>query len=371
MTVRRLFVEKRQGYFDIPAQQLCSDLKETFGLRDQLKAVRIIQRYDIEGLDDEEYARVLPVVFAEPPVDVIYEEKLPNFPNSRMFAVEYLPGQYDQAADSAAQCVQLVTQKERPEIRTARCIVVVGSVSKEIFQKIKAYCINEVECREASLEKPESLAAHYEEPEDVEVLEGFGSLSLQELAEFHRERGFAMSLEDLAFCQKYFFEQEIRNPTLTELRVIDTYWSDHCRHTTFTTAIDEVKIEQGYFSPALEKAYGLYQQDRTDIYRDEERPVTLMDLAVIGMKALRRAGKLDDLDQSEEINACQRLQHRGEGGCGGRAGRLVGDVQERDSQPPHGNRALRRCSHLPGWRYPRSPLRPFLCLSGHARHRRS
>ena len=304
MTVRRLFVEKRQGYFDIPAQQLCSDLKETFDLKDELKAVRIIQRYDIEGLDDEEYARVRPVVFAEPPVDVIYEEKLPNFPNSRMFAVEYLPGQYDQAADSAAQCVQLVTQKERPEIRTARCIVLVGDVSREVFEKIKAYCINEVECREAALEKPESLVQHYEEPEDVEVLEGFGSLNMQELAAFHKERGFAMSLEDLAFCQKYFFEQEIRNPTLTELRVIDTYWSDHCRHTTFTTAIDEIKIDEGYFSPALEKAYGLYQQDRTDIYRDEERPVTLMDLAVIGMKALRRAGKLDDLDQSEEINAC-------------------------------------------------------------------
>lgn len=303
MTVRRIFVEKRQGFFDIPAQQLYSDLKETFRL-EELKAVRIIKRYDIEGLSDEEYAAVKTVVFAEPPVDVVYEEKLPNFPNSRIFAVEYLPGQYDQTADSAAQCVQLVTQKERPRIATAQVIVIVGDVSREDFAKIKDYCINAVESREASLEKPESLQAAYEEPADVEILKAFNQLDEAGIEAFWKSRGFAMSLEDLAFCQKYFRDTEHRAPTITELRVIDTYWSDHCRHTTFTTAVDKVEIQEGYFSPAITKAYDKYLADRKAIYGDKFREVTLMDLAVIGMKALRKQGKLEDLDKSEEINAC-------------------------------------------------------------------
>jgi len=303
MTVRRIFVEKRQGFFDIPAQQLCSDLKETFQL-EELKAVRIIKRYDIEGLSDEEYAAVKSVVFSEPPVDVVYEEKLPHFPNSRVFAVEYLPGQYDQTADSAAQCVQLVTQKERPQIATARVIVIVGDVSREDFNKIKDYCINAVESREASLTKPESLNITYEEPADVEVLEDFNGLDEAGVKAFWEQKGFAMSLEDLLFCQQYFRDEEHRAPTITELRVIDTYWSDHCRHTTFTTAIDMVDIKDGYFSPAITKAYEKYLADRKEIYADKPRDVTLMDIAVIGMKALRKQGKLADLDKSEEINAC-------------------------------------------------------------------
>ena len=200
----------------------------------------------IEGLSDEEYAAVKSVVFSEPPVDVVYEEKLPNFPNSRMFAVEYLPGQYDQTADSAAQCVQLVTQKERPQIATARVIVIVGDIDRDTFAKIKAYCINAVESREASLAKPESLNMNYEEPADVEVLTDFNMLDEAGLHEFMAAKGFAMSFEDLAFCQSYFRDTEHRAPTITELRVIDTYWSDHCRHTTFTTAIDNVEIEDGY-----------------------------------------------------------------------------------------------------------------------------
>ena len=303
MTVRRIFVEKKQGFFDIPAQQLCSDIKETFQL-EGLKAVRMIHRYDIEGLTDEEYNAVRSVVFSEPPVDVVYEEKLPHFANSRMFAVEYLPGQYDQTADSAAQCVQLVTQKERPRIATARVIVLVGDVDREVFEKIKAYCINAVESREASLAKPESLDRHYEEPADVEILDSFNQMGEEELQAFMDARGFAMSFEDLRFCQRYFRDTEKRAPTITELRVIDTYWSDHCRHTTFTTAIDMVDIEDGYFSPSITKAYHKYLEDRKDIYGSKLRDVTLMDIAVIGMKALRKQGLLEDLDQSEEINAC-------------------------------------------------------------------
>ncbi len=303
MNVRRIFVEKRQGFFDIPAQQLCDDLVESFRLNG-LKAVRLFNRYDIEGLSDEEYAQVKAVVFSEPPVDVIYEEELPDFPNSTMFAVEYLPGQYDQTADSAAQCVQLVTQKERPEIATARVVVLVGDIDAAALQKIKAYYINAVESREASMEKPETLDMKFEVPEDVEVLEGFNEMDEAALHEFMDSRGFAMSFEDLQFCQKYFRESEKRQPTITEIRVIDTYWSDHCRHTTFTTAVDLVDIEKGYYSEPIQKAYSQYLADRRELYAGQDRDVTLMDLAVIGMKALRKQGKLEDLDKSDEINAC-------------------------------------------------------------------
>ena len=303
MTVRRIFVEKRQGFFDIPAQQLCADLVASFRLTG-LKAVRLIKRYDIEGLSDEEYNATKSVVFSEPPVDVVYEEELPDFPNSRMFAVEFLPGQYDQTADSAAQCVQLVTQKERPTISTARVIVLVGDIDEETFQEIKSYCINTVDSREAALEKPESLEMKMEVPADVEVLKGFNELDEAGLKAFMDDRGFAMSFEDLKFCQKYFRDTEQREPTITELRVIDTYWSDHCRHTTFTTAIDMVDFSEGYYTPVLEDAYHRYLDDRQAVYGSENRDVTLMDLAVIGMKALRKQGKLDDLDKSDEINAC-------------------------------------------------------------------
>ncbi len=313
MTVKRIFVEKRQGFFDIPAQQLCSDLTETFRLTG-LKAVRMIQRYDIEGLSDAEYSKVKSVVFSEPPVDVVYEEKLPEFPNSRVFAVEYLPGQFDQRADSAAQCVQLVTQKERPVIQTARVIVLVGDVDEDTFRKIKAYCINAVESREASLDKPDTLELQTESPADVEILTDFLKLDAGGLQQFHAEHGFAMSLEDLAFCQEYFSKEEHRAPTITELRVIDTYWSDHCRHTTFTTAIDSVEINGGFYQPSLAKACELYQADRKRLYAGKKRDVTLMDLAVIGMKALRADGLLDDLDQSEEINACSIVVQADVGG---------------------------------------------------------
>lgn len=313
MTVRRIYVEKRQGFYDIPAQQLCDDLIESFRLTD-LRAVRLFNRYDIEGLSDEEYATVKSVVFSEPPVDVVYEEELPEFANSRVFAAEYLPGQYDQTADSAAQCVQLVTQKERPIIATARVVVLVGSIDDVTFAKIKDYYINAVESREAKLEKPESLEMKLKAPADVEVLNGFTSLSDNDLKSFMNNRGFAMSFEDLKFCQNYFRDIEHRDPTITEIRVIDTYWSDHCRHTTFTTAIDSVGLEQGPYTPVIAQAYRQYQEDRNLVYSDEDRDVTLMDLAVIGMKVLRQQGKLEDLDKSEEINACSIVVNADIGG---------------------------------------------------------
>ncbi len=313
MTVRRLFVEKRQGFYDIPAQQLCDDLTETFRLT-ELKAVRLINRYDIEGLTDEEYAKVKTVVFSEPPVDMVYEEELPEFPKSRRFAMEYLPGQYDQRADSAAQCVQLVTQKERPRIATARVVVLVGDVGDEVFRKIKEYCINSVESREASMWKPESLEMKTEDPSDVEILSEFNGWDEETLGRFMEERGFAMNFDDLKFCQKYFRDTEKRPPTITELRVIDTYWSDHCRHTTFTTAIDMVEMEEGFYHPSVKAAYDKYIEDRREIYGGELRDVTLMDLAVIGMKTLKKQGLLEDLDKSEEINACSIVVKANVGG---------------------------------------------------------
>ena len=304
MAVKRIFVEKRQGFFDIPAQRLCSDLVETFRLTD-LRAVRLITRYDIEGLTDEEFAQVRSIVFADPPVDTVYEDTLPLFSDARVFAIEPLPGQFDPTAAAAAECVQLVTQGERPDVRSARVVVLVGKMDERVYEQIKAYLINKVESREASLATPATLESRIVLPADVEILKEFNHLSHAELEQFHREHGFAMSVEDLAFVQQYFRDTERRVPTITELRVIDTYWSDHCRHTTFTTAIDAVNIENGPFSLPIFETYQRYMDDRKVLYMDgKQRDVTLMDIAVIGMKALRAEGKLDDLDESEEINAC-------------------------------------------------------------------
>ena len=303
MAVKRIFVEKRQGFFDIPAQRLCGDLVETFRLTD-LRAVRIITRYDIEGLSDEEFAQVRNIVFADPPVDTVYEDVLPFFSDAQMFAIEPLPGQFDPTAAAAAECVQLVTQGERPDVRTARVIVLIGKIDDRVFEQIKTYLINTVESREASLATPATLESRIVLPMDVEVLAQFNQLSRGQLEQFHREHGFAMSEEDLAFVQQYFRDTEHRAPTITELRVIDTYWSDHCRHTTFTTAIDAVNIENGFFSLPIIETYQQYTDDRRAVYAGDKRDMTLMDIAVIGMKTLRAEGKLKDLDESEEINAC-------------------------------------------------------------------
>lgn len=219
LSVRRLYVEKKQG-FDVQAQKLYSDLKELFTL-DGINNVRLIRRYDIEGLTDEEFAQTKPVVFYEPPVDDIYEEELPEIPHSHIFAVEALPGQFDQTADSAAQCVQLVTQKERPVIRTAKVIALVGDIDDETFAKIKQYCINAVESREASFVKPETLEMTMQKPADVKVLDGFISLTDEELVNLREKLGLAMSEEDFKFCQEYFGGEEHRDPTITEIRVIN------------------------------------------------------------------------------------------------------------------------------------------------------
>lgn len=304
--VRRLYVEKRQGIFDVPAQHLMTDLIETFHLMD-LKTVRLICRYDIEGLTDEEYFSVRDTVFSDPAVDTIYENELPNFENSHKIAIEPLPGQYDQRADSAAQCVQLVTQGERPIVQTAT-IVICEFNSKEsaqnqtnVLEQIKHYLINPIESREASLAKLEALSVDYPEPADVEILKNFTQYSEEQLKDFWQKQSLAMSFEDILFCQKYF-AKENHAPTLTEIKVLDTYWSDHCRHTTFQTVLDQVDFANGEYSPILLRAYKRYLDTRTTL--QQTKPMTLMNLACVATSLLRKFGKIDDVDISEEVNAC-------------------------------------------------------------------
>ena len=301
MSVRRVFVEKKSG-FDVPARQLLDDLRETF----EVSGLRLFQRYDIEGLDEAQFAAVKDIVFSEPNVDVLTEE-LPSMPDAELIAIEYLPGQFDQRADSAAQCCQLITGGERPLVRSARIVALTGA--GDDLDRIKAYLINAIESREASNELPTTLEMKSEPPPDVEVLNYFNSLDDARLKKFLQTRGFAMSFDDLKFCQEYFRDSERRAPTITELRVIDTYWSDHCRHTTFTTAIDDVIFQpdanfDDFYLPPIMNAYKAYLNARQKIYGTTKRDISLMDIGTIGAKSLKYDGLLKNVDASEEINAC-------------------------------------------------------------------
>lgn len=300
--VRRIFVEKKKG-FDVEAQGLYRDIKDNLLIRG-IQSVRIINRYDVEGISDEEYSKSRNIIFSEPPVDNAYDENIEINENAKIIAVEYLPGQYDQRADSASQCIQILTQGERPEIKAARLIVLEGDITEDDYQKIKEYCINPVECQEASMEKPATLNLQSKVPEDVSVISGFIGMDMTQLGEFMKHMGFAMSLEDLQFCQGYFRDIEKRDPTVTEIRLIDTYWSDHCRHTTFLTKIENVKFEEGPYSHVIKSAYEAYLASRKFVYQSKDKDLCLMDIATIGMKELRKRGKLQDLDISDEINAC-------------------------------------------------------------------
>jgi phosphoribosylformylglycinamidine synthase len=300
--VRRIFVEKRPG-FDVEAHKLYIDFKDNLGIT-SLNKVRIVNRYDVEGLTDEIYRSAKNTIFSEPPVDYVYDETFPISKIERAFAVEFLPGQYDQRADSAAQCIQILTQAERPVVATAKVIVLNGEISDEQLISIKEYYINPVESREAMLDKPNTLSLQMDEPADVEILDGFIEMDDNELEQFMNSIGFAMNFEDLRFCQKYFRDKESRNPTITELKVIDTYWSDHCRHTTFMTEIKDVSFDETDSIEPIKQAYQQYIDIREHVYGETVRDMSLMDIAVIGMKKLRKLGKLDDLDVSEEINAC-------------------------------------------------------------------
>ena len=301
--VKRLFVEKKKPY-DVEAQGLLKDLTETLGIR-SLEALKIVNRYDIEGISDEVYQMARNTIFSEPPVDDAYDEEYTLPADCKAFAVEYLPGQYDQRADSAAQCIQLLTQGERPEIKAARVIVLQGKISDQERTAIKKYYINPVESQEAGLDKPGTLKTEVEQPEDVAVLEGFISMNGGELSALLKEMGFAMSFDDIVFCQGYFKNTEKRDPSVTEMRMIDTYWSDHCRHTTFLTCIDNVEFEDGKYTGVIKDAFNDYLSTREEVFKGrDDKDVCLMDVALMAMRALKKQGKLEDLDLSDEINAC-------------------------------------------------------------------
>ncbi|HEX2946467.1 MAG TPA: phosphoribosylformylglycinamidine synthase [Clostridia bacterium] len=300
--VRRVFAEKMKGY-DVEAQGLFRDLRSNLGIKG-LSGVRIINRYDITDITDDEYRASVNVIFSEPPVDHVYEDSILLADNEKAFAIEYLPGQYDQRADSASQCIQFLTLGVRPRCKAAKLIVLEGGIAEEELDRIKAYCINPVESHEALMEKPESLDVELVQPGDVSVMKGFCGRNTDEIAALQNELGMAMSAEDLEFCRQYFSDNEHRDPTITEIRMIDTYWSDHCRHTTFLTNINNVKFENGPYTGLIKDVYGQYTESRKFVYGDREKDICLMDIATIAMKELKKRGKLDDLDSSEEINAC-------------------------------------------------------------------
>lgn len=302
--VRRILVEKIKG-FDVEAKGLFEDIKSNLNM-EGLWDIRILNRYDVEGIDEEIFEKAKVTIFSEPPIDLVYEETAPFGHQERIFAVSYLPGQYDQRADSAMQCIRLIHANAEATVKFARVISLVGKISEEEFATIKQYCINPVDSEEVSMEKPDTLAEMPVLPKDVEIVENFISLSEEDLYEYKNQMGFAMSKEDLRFVQDYFQSTEERNPTITELKVIDTYWSDHCRHTTFLTDLNEIQIGEGRFQPLIQRAFEEYLAMRQEVYdgKVEKKSINLMDIACIGAKYLKGKGLVPDLDESDEINAC-------------------------------------------------------------------
>lgn len=300
--VQRIFVEKKKGY-NIEAKALMEDFSLNLNIKN-LNYVRVLNRYDVEGMEKADFEKTLYTVFSEPPVDHLYREDFPKKPTDRVFGVEYLPGQYDQRADSASQCVELLTLNIRPEVRTAKIYVLSGRISNQDLKKIQDYVINPVDSREAELEKPQHLHLDLSEPFAIETIKGFIETDEKALEAYRQENGFAMSKDDMIFVQSYFKNDEKRDPTLTELKVIDTYWSDHCRHTTFLTRLEEVGFEEGKISKKIRQVYDEYLLDRKTVYQERQKDITLMDIATIYTKLAKSKGLLDGLDESDEINAC-------------------------------------------------------------------
>lgn len=301
-SIKRIFVEKKQGY-NIEANHLLNDIRENLNIK-ELEDLRILNRYDIQDIKEQDYLKARDTIFLEPPVDMVYEETFDAKDDEYVFGVEYLPGQYDQRADSAMQCIQIITGKDMPKVAACKIYVLKGKLSDKNIDEIKKYCINPVDSRQADLEKPVSLDMDLTIPEDVKILDGFIEKSKEEVVKVIDELGLAMSNEDIIFCQDYFKNTEKRNPSLTEIRVIDTYWSDHCRHTTFATNINNVEFEEGYYTQKIKDVYNMYKDQREIIYKGRDKNVCLMDIATMGVKALKKKGVLKNLDESEEINAC-------------------------------------------------------------------
>ena len=299
--IKRIYVEKKEGC-NIEASQLLADIKENLGLTN-LTGLRILNRYDVEDIADDVFEAASKTIFSEPPVDYIYNETFEMTEDETAFSMEYLPGQYDQRADSAMQCIQIISGDDKAVVASAKTYVLKGKLSTEDVEKIKHYCINPVDSREASMEKPATLKMDLTIPTTVETIEGFIDMDEKALLDYRKSLGLAMSEADILFCQKYFKDTEKRNPTITEIRVIDTYWSDHCRHTTFATHINDVTFEDGKYKEVVENVYKMYLDEKKSLGR-EQKPVCLMDIATTGMRALKAQGKLDNFDESEEINAC-------------------------------------------------------------------
>ena len=303
MSVRRVYVEKKADYA-VKAGELREELASYLGI-EGLKKVRVLIRYDIENLSEEIYRKALVTIFSEPPVDELYEEEFPKNPGDLVFSVEYLPGQFDQRADSAEQCVKLLKEDEEPVIRTAVTYVITAPLTTEQEEAIRNYCVNPVDSRLTDEEKPETLTAQFQIPEDVGIFEGFCQMDEEKLSALYQSLNLAMTLADFRHIRNYFRKEEHRDPTVTEIRVLDTYWSDHCRHTTFSTELKKVEFTDGKYREPIEATYQQYLKDRAEVYGErKDKYVCLMDLALTAMKKLRMEGKLQDLEESEEINAC-------------------------------------------------------------------
>ena len=302
-SVKRVYVEKRPE-FAVQAKELQHEAKSYLGIQ-TITGIRVLNRYDIENLSDETFETACNGIFSEPPVDILYREEFPMKEGSRVFSVEFLPGQFDQRADSAVQCVQFIKEDETPVIKTATTYVIEGEITDAEFEAIKSHCINPVDSRETGMDKPETLVTVFEEPEDVKIFDGFKEMPETELKELYDSLGLAMTFKDFLHIQGYFKGEEDRDPTMTEIRVLDTYWSDHCRHTTFSTELKEVTFEDGDYKEPLVKTYERYLEDRSEIFKGrEDKFVCLMDLALMAMRKLKKEGKLQDQEESDEINAC-------------------------------------------------------------------
>ena len=301
-SVKRVYVEKKEP-FAVKARELEDEISGFLGIS-TVNRVRVLIRYDVENISEETYKRALNTVFSEPPVDILFEENF-DLKGARTFSVEYLPGQFDQRADSAIQCIRFLNEDEAPIIRTAVTYVLEGRISDKEFEKIKSYCINPVDSRQTDLEKPETLVTEFEEPADVKIFDGFSQMAQDALKELYTSLNLAMTFKDFLHIQNYYREEENRDPSMTEIRVLDTYWSDHCRHTTFSTELKEVRFDDGYYNAPIVKTYEQYLADHNEIFKDRtDKPVCLMDLALMAMRRLKKEGKLADMEESEEINAC-------------------------------------------------------------------
>ena len=302
-TVKRIYVEKKEPYA-VRAGELKQEIKKYLDIK-TLEEVRVLVRYDVEALSEDVYKKALVTVFSEPPVDNVYEGSFEKNEKDRVFSVEYLPGQFDQRADSAEQCVKLLNEKEEPIIRSATTYVLSGDISEEDFERVKAYCINPVDSRETDETVPETLVQKFDEPADVKIFDGFKDMPEAELKTLYDSLGLAMTFKDFLHIQNYFHGEENRDPSMTEIRVLDTYWSDHCRHTTFQTELKNISFEDGDYKKPIEDTYKAYKETHDEMYKGrDDKFVCLMDIALLAMKKLREEGKLDDMEVSDEINAC-------------------------------------------------------------------